>query len=231
MPAMGERDAFGREIGEDPLGAMGWGAAPAPPPRSAPAPAPPPRPAPVAAPPRRRPPRRRRRAPLLVRLLVPLMALVVAVAAGIGQVSLSVSGPDGGAVVGPTPQLAPVTSLLRPQALRAALRKLPSGRLEYLRVSAARIDAHVLGDRYHLVSVDDGGVVADVTAATAVRGPRLHVNAAAPRRAAKAAARAAHVPLSFVSYLLLRRHGWDLFLAGGTRYRSDPAGRHVHRVG
>jgi hypothetical protein len=39
---MGERDAFGRETGEDPLAAMGWGAArakpadPVPPPAAAP---------------------------------------------------------------------------------------------------------------------------------------------------------------------------------------------------
>jgi hypothetical protein len=166
---------------------------------------------------------------VLLRLLVPLMAVVVGVAAGVGRVS--VSGSVGGPVLAPGPQLAPVTSLLRPRALRAALRKLPAGRLEYLRVSAARVDAHVLGDRFHLVSVDDGGIVTDTPVAAAVRGPRLHVRLAAPRRAAKAAARVAHVPLSSVSYLLLGRHGWDVFLAGGTHYRSDLAGRHVHRVG
>jgi hypothetical protein len=166
---------------------------------------------------------------VLVRLVVPLMAVVVAVAAGIGQVSLSVGGSSGAPLLAPSPQLAPTTSLLRPHALRAALRKLPHGRLEYLRVSAERVDAHVLGDRYHLVSVDVGGVVADVPAPAAVRGPRLHVNAAAPRRAGKAAARAAHVPLSSVSYLLLGRHGWDIYLAGGKHYRSDLAGRHVRR--
>jgi hypothetical protein len=37
------------------------------------------------------------------------------------------------------------------------------------------------------------------------------------------------VPLSSVSYLLLGRHGWDIYLAGGKHYRSDLAGRHVRR--
>jgi hypothetical protein len=62
-----------------------------------------------------------------------------------------------------------------------------------------------------------------------VRAPRLRVNAAAPRRAARSAARAAHVPLAHVSYLVLRRRGWDVFLVGGTRFRADLAGRHVRR--
>ncbi len=236
MCGMDGRDAFGREIGEDPLAAMGWsGGAPAGADAGAPVIAPEDRGAPAVVPaaapasPRRPPPRRRRRrrTPVLARLLLPLMAVVVAAAAGLAQVSSSRIGSGGGAVLAPSPQTgAPAASLLGPHALRAALRKLPRGRLEYLRVSPERIDAHVLGDRFHLVSVDAAGGVTDTAVSVVVRTPRLHVNAAAPRRAAKAA----HARLSDIGYLVLGRRGWDLFLAGGRHYRSDLAGRHLHRV-
>jgi hypothetical protein len=171
---MGERDAFGREKGEDTLAEMGWRAgtpaawqpppvapgdplAAAPSPAAAPPPAPPvawPDPAPMTAAPERPRPapaptfarrRARRPGPSLARLLIPLAVL------GAGFVGVSAAVNAGRDVVNgihlPTavrPTGLAPGSLFRPASLRGALAKLPPGRLVSLRVAADQIQAQTV---------------------------------------------------------------------------------------
>jgi hypothetical protein len=247
---MPERDAFGREIGEDSLGAMGWSpsaaAAPhapelpaaeaeAPPgPAVAAAPAAEPPPVRVTRPPARRPVTigRRRRGRGLGFLLI-LLAVLLVIGGGVFRVASDAVDEIQGAIdqstVAPP---GPSESLINPQPLKAALAKLPPGTLQSLRVAPGRIDAQVFSrGRMHVVQVTSAGRVTDVRTDVAARQQKLRLVAAAPRRTARAAAREAGRPVSGVSYLVLGRTGWDLFFTDGRHYSAGVAGRHVRHVG
>jgi hypothetical protein len=258
---MAERDAFGREAGEDTLAAMGWGTGPAQAqPMSTPAPAPvrpepeparavvaaptPPVPeAPpvqVAPPPRPAPPRpvtiglrRRRRRGTGFGFLIVLMLVLAGVGAGLFSVAHDAVDDIQGAIDQATPSRpAPGQSLFIPTALKAALAKLPPGSLQGLRVAPERIDAQVFSNgRLHAVQVTSGGRVTDVKTAVAVRQPKLRVDPQGPRRAARAAAKQAGRSVGQVSYLVLGPTGWDLFFADGRHYSAGRSGRHVKHIG
>jgi hypothetical protein len=240
---MGERDAFGREQGEDTLAEMGWrGSWPATvtpgDPLVTPAPAEQ-RDAPELlgpAPPaftRRR--RRRRGGPSLAKLIVLVAFLGAGALAVGGMVSVGRDAVDslrGGieAVVPPSPT-AP-RSLMRAAPLRAALAKLPDGRLVSLRVAADRIDAVVIaGGTRHVVQVRAGGSKVDVKAPAGPEQARLTVDPAAPLRIARTAARRAGRSVDGVDYLVRTDGGWQLFFKNGLHYRATPSGRKVAKVG
>jgi hypothetical protein len=198
-------------------------------------------PAPAAAPkpppPRRRPPafarRRRRRGPSLARLLITvaigvagLIGVSAAVDAGRGAVDGIRGTIDG--IVSPNPRAK--QPLYRAAALRAALAKLPAGRLVYLRVAAERIDAHVTsGSTRHIVQVHHDGRTVDVKAPAGPRRARLTVDPAAPARMIRTVARRSGRPASRVAYLVLRKDGWLLMFDDGVNYRATAAGRAVER--
>jgi hypothetical protein len=250
---MGERDAFGRETDEDTLREMGWRAPrpaavtpgdplAAPEPATtvlaapeAPAPFVPAKPAPAAKPPR--PParsfarRRRRPGPSLARLLI-LAAIL-----GVGFVVVSRAidaGRDAVERIGGGART-PSGSLLRPAALRAALARLPRGRLvQSLRVAPDRINALVVsGTTSHSVQIRAAGGVVDVKAPAGPKQAALpRVAAGAPARIVRVAARRAGRSAADVDHLVLTRAGWLLvFKDGGPRYRATPAGRRIVRVG
>jgi hypothetical protein len=272
---MSERDAFGREKGEDPLQAMGWSSgAPTPPvpatvaepARAEPTPTEPPpsKPKPVslfeesaaAAPPlpptgpavawTAAPPatvryrRRRRTRGVLVPLFIVGFIALVGIGGITSLVSIGTSGLDGGIVTtvpdDPAPNPPPVGlepgSLFRPAALRAALAKLPDGDLQTLRVAPERIDANVVIDgRMHVVQVTSDGEVQDIPTPAKTPGEALKVNAAAPNRIVKKAARRERQDPSAVSYLVLLDMGWQLFFEDGTHYSANASGRTVEKVG
>lgn len=180
---MPERDAFGREIGEDSLqGLRGEDAAPPPAAKPAPAPATPPAPAPATPPaptPARPPssptfPTRRRSGPGLWRV-VPVVIVVAVAGVIIASASHTVSSvthafkgitvpdfhvppPPRPPVPGPAPTGLTGRSMLRPDNLRHAISQLRSGpgaRLKFLRVAPDRVDAQLVAsaDRLELLQV------------------------------------------------------------------------------
>jgi hypothetical protein len=255
---MAERDAFGREQGEDTLADMGWTTSspaepqsvpvmPMPTPlEAAPASVEPPRPEPavqMAAPRPPRPPRRRRRRGY-VRLIV-FLAIVVAAAVNAGSViewgreqadELESAVRD--AV--PTTVAPPVglegESLFREAALRDALAQLPDGDVELLRVAPERIDAQVVVDgRMVNVQVTSDGRVTTVETPAPGRGEPVNVHPAAPARIVRTAARRAGRDPESVSYLVLMSLGetaeWQLFFDDGLHYSASAGGSRVKRVG
>ncbi len=277
---MGERDAFGREIGEDSLAEMGWSTSAAPPPPPvAPAPAGPPTPAPPAPsapraepaaaglgppPPASPPPagaappplisrqarpapivvRRRRRGGSPVAKLIMFIAIAgVAVSAGaieagrraIDDFRSALPSPDSAVRAAPQPRGLGARSLLRPGALQTALARLPDGRLVSLRVAPERIDAQIArGGRFHLVQVTSDARVTDSEAPVSSRQPGLRVDAAAPSRLVRVAARRSGRSATRVSYLVLLRIGdateWHLYFDDGMHYAANSAGRRARRV-
>jgi len=256
---MGERDAFGREKGEDSLAGMGWqssgtpdeppvvqsaaAATPAPA-RPAPADEPPPAWTPSGeAPVRRR--RRRRRLPV-VRLIL-LVAIVGGIFAGAGtvlergqdafdDVQGALKDATARAVPTATPSGLDSGSLFRPAALRAALEKLPAGSIQSLRVAPERIDAQVVaGGKMHVAQVTSGGEVRDVPTPVTSRNKRLRVDPGAPLRIVRTAARRSKRDPSRVSYLVLMSFSdtpeWQLFFDDGLHYSASANGRKVRRVG
>jgi hypothetical protein len=192
-----------------------------------------PAPAPAAKPPRPAAPsfarRRRRAGPSLARLLI-LAAIL-----GVGFVVVSRAidaGRDAVERIGGGPAAA--GSLLRPAALRAALARLPRGRLvQPLRVARDRIDAVVIsGTTRHIVQIRAGGGIVDVKAPAGRRQAALpRIAAGAPERIARVASRRAGRRAADVDHLVLTRAGWLLFFKdGGPRYRATPAGRRIARV-
>jgi hypothetical protein len=271
---MNERDAFGREKGEDTLAGMGWSSS-ATPGTPSPAPATPtpnairtsmPKPAgpalsageplvPVAAGPAWTPGpqasyvRRRRRR--MRGVFVPLLIIVVIFAVGIGGAvsvfetgsdavqnfasSLEAATPNSGGPTTTTPD-APGTSLIQSAGLKAALAKLPKGKLELLRVAPDRINANVIvKGKMHVVNVSAGGEVTDiVTPATGIGGA-IKVNSVAPSRIARTAAKRTGRRISSVSYLvlihILGKDEWQLYFDDGVHFSASANGKKVHRVG
>jgi hypothetical protein len=247
---MGGRDAFGREKGEDTLSEMGWRAAtPAawqPPPVAPgdplaaaappgwPDPAPvtttPPVPAPAPTFARRAP---RRRGPSLARLLIPLAVLgvgFIGVGAAVNAGRDAINGIKLPTRVTPT-GLAP-GSLFRPAALRAAMAKLPPGRLVSLRVAPEQIQAQtVRGSTRHTATVGFDGDVTDTTTPAGPSQPTLEPDTAAPARMVRTAARRAGRTAAAVDYLVSLDRTWQLFFKDGTHYSANAAGRKVKKVG
>jgi hypothetical protein len=249
---MGERDAFGREIGEDPLAQLGWETTRTPDPTPAPAPAASPEPqfsAPqqqFSAPPLPRYQGRRRRRGLGLFVLILMLSIVTAVAGGIfSLVQVTGDAVDGleGAIrdavptaVAPTPAGTESGSLLRAKDLKAALAKLPPGEIRLIRVAPDRIDAQVTsGGKTQLVQVTAHGGVSTVTTPTSIPGDPVKVNSAAPARIVRTASRRSRRDPSSVNYLVLSRFGdkaeWQLFFDDGLHYSASANGKKVRRVG
>jgi hypothetical protein len=199
MSGVPEYDAFGREIGEEPLKAFGAGApAPAPPPprpepvvdeteawsgpqpvAATPDPAPTPAPAPSQPQPAR--PRRRRRRGS-ARLIVVLAALGVGLYA-VGNVGVKVEGGIEGIVdefpsdtTPPTTDVTGITgdSLIRKDHFASAIATLRSsglGRPLTMRVAPDRIDATLIaGNRLHQVRIAPGGELNELASGDAAPG-------------------------------------------------------------
>ncbi|HEY6888860.1 MAG TPA: hypothetical protein VI300_13800, partial [Solirubrobacter sp.] len=240
---MGERDAFGREKGEDSLAGLGWSSS-AGTPTPTPVPVTPaPRPASVSTPspmmtagepltggaagtgsapawtpgPQASYTRRRRRRARGV--IVPLMIIgFVAVAIG-GATTAFNAGNDALNTFSNSIEQAtkndptnttgspssPGTSLTQSAALKAALAKLPAGRLQLLRVAPDRINANVIvKGKLHVVQVSAGGEVNDVATPSSGGGTgTIKVNSVAPSRIIDTATRRTGRRPSSVDYLVL----------------------------
>jgi hypothetical protein len=263
---MSERDAFGREKGEDTLADMGWSnwktapapETPTPTPSAAPAPASeaskptftsgtPLKPPPSGPPWTPGPPSTYRRRRRVRGLFVPLFLIGVLAVGILGVTTVLQAGSDAldrfeGAVrdavpttVGSGGGSASGESLLRPAALKAALRKLPAGDIELLRVAPERINANVIVDgRMHVVQVTAGGEVTDVATPAKGSGDAVRVNANAPSRIAQTAAKRAGRRPGRVSYLVLMslagKSEWQLFFDDGLHFSASASGKKVRRV-
>jgi hypothetical protein len=254
---MPERDAFGREIGGDPLADLGWSTSgtPAPPTPEAITPVAQPRPPVMATPPQQQqfhaPPQpryqgRRRRGPGAFIFIVVLISVAVALAGGLfsfGQIAGdAVDGLEGAirdavpTVTAAPPQGNEAGSLLRAKDLKAALAKLPPGDIHMIRVAPERIDVQISdGGKMQLVQVRaDGGVTTVTTPAPSVGDP-VKVNSAAPARIVRTASRRAGRDPADVSYLVLARFGtkseWQLFFSDGLHFSASANGKKVRRVG
>jgi hypothetical protein len=192
------------------------------------------------------PPRRRRRRPGLAGLFVLIAILVggyIGVSAAFDAGRKAIDGIPGAIDSIKSPKAVAVPkgdepgSLLRSAALTNALDRLPTGRLQYLRVAPGRIDARVVkGHTLHTVQVTSDLRVQDTESRmTGSVDPALPVTTAAPLRVARAAARRSHRAVADVSYLVLLRTGggaeWHLYFGDGRHYSADTAGRHVKKVG
>jgi hypothetical protein len=215
-----EHDAFGRPVGEDPLGGLGWTS---------------PRPADPPPPPRRRGGRG-------------IAAAGVVVAAALGGVALVAVGREDPAarvqlpaVRTAAPEAVGAAPLTRPDAFRAGLRILERdvpGRLQTLRVEDARIDVTVgiSGGRLRIAQLKAGAEAAQVFTTTGGGFPRdglvpyEAVRADAPDRLIRGANRRLGKQRSDVNYLVLLRMGdepgWSLFYKDGTHVRGDRRGRY-----
>jgi hypothetical protein len=252
---MAERDAFGREKGEDTLAELGWRAT-APPEPAIPADRPPepqPRvPDPVAhvaeshfepAPAPSPRVRRRRRRPV-IRLIL-FVAFAGVVIWGVGPLlqlgrdaadELESAVREAVPTVVEPPAGLEKESLFRHAALRDALAQLPAGDIQSLRVAPERIDAQVVADgKLHIVQVTSDGRVSTVEASVGAPGEAVRVNAAAPQRIVRTAARRAGRSPEAVSYLVLMSIGgkseWQLFFDDGLHFSANSTGKKVRKVG
>jgi hypothetical protein len=254
---MGERDAFGRKIGEDSLSSLGWTSrgADASPTAAAPDPGVAPTPSPT---PRRSAPRRRVRSGSSgLRVGVSLFAIAVTLAivgATVGIVQ-SVSDhvrdatkiiTDGSpsnptrAAPSPGPQGRNV-SLLHPRTLALALRRVrrqAGGRLYNLRVAPDRVDAQVVlpGGRIRAVQVTRGGSVAVFsTTGSGFSGlrtiPWSRIDPRAPGRIARAMRRFGRSRFNYAVFLDAAGLRWSAFNVAGTAFLTGPDGRHLRRNG
>jgi hypothetical protein len=253
---MAERDAFGREIDEDPLAGLGWSTSRTPDPPTMHAavrePVAEPEPPVMAPPPPQRssaPPtvryRGRRRGRGFIALLV-LLSIGVAAAGGIfslGQMAGDAVDDLQGAIreavptaVAPPPTGNEAGSLLRTRDLKAALAKLPPGDIVLLRVAPERIDAQIAdGDQMQIVQVRADGGVTTVTSPAGNPGRAVKVDPAAPARIVRTAARRAGRDPDDVAYLVLTRFGpraeWQLFFGDGLHFSASAGGKKVRRIG
>ena len=227
---MSERDAFGREKGEDSLANLGWSSSVQPQPATpaaTPTPAaqptftagdlPPNGPAPAWTPgPRQSYVRRRRRSAFGV--IVPLFIIgIFAVGIG-GAVTAFNAGSD--ALDGITSSIESATNgttttttsrtptdgttLMNAKALARALDKLPAGKIQLLRLAPERLDANVsVHGKLHVVQVTAGGDVSDITTPAAAQAEPIKFTPAAPARIVRTAAKRAGRRPSDVSYLVL----------------------------
>jgi hypothetical protein len=271
---MSERDAFGREKGEDTLADMGWSSSVTPgtpistPNPAAPSPTPAPTPiltslptpgptmsageplapgsGPAAAPGPRASYTRRRRGRMRG-IIVPLFIVgIFAIGTG-GAVNVFRAGShalDGfsGSIDAATQNGTSTTktpsagsSLLQPAALKAALAKLPAGKIELLKVSPDSINATVIvKGKMHVATVSAGGDVNDIVTPAAGAGNFVKVNSAAPSRIVRTATKRTGRSPGRVDYLvlihLLGKDEWQLYFHGGMHFSASANGKKVHRV-
>jgi hypothetical protein len=260
---MGDRDPFGREHGEDPLAGMGWRAptdaapatAEAGPAAAVETPAPDPEPASPADPrawvPAPAPaPRRRRFGGWRAASLVIRLAIIVAIGVAIASALVRVGGSINEAIepvqpIEVDPEAAPPPvgldreSYLRPENFRTALARLRGeGRVQSVRVAPDRITARLVSTKRRVVWNFRAGqqpqrVVGapyydfDTTIALS------QIDANAPARLARAAAKRAHGSVNDVDYLYIQRNvgraRWVLYFKNRAHYTADRHGRHVER--
>lgn len=246
---MSERDAFGRGRSDDTLAGMGWreltftatieGAATTPAPLLPPT-AELPLAAPAPARPQRTPGRRRRSGPrVMTRVLflgIVAASILFALRSGTGMIG-DIEDALRGRADGVT-RTVPVEggSLLRASAFAAALKGLPVGDVEMLRLAPGELDAQVIVQgRRHSVRVTASGRVLDVRTPGGARGAPVRVDARAPARIVRTAARRTGRQPASVSYLVLMRSGgrpqWQLFFKDGLHFSASASGRTVRRVG
>jgi hypothetical protein len=249
MPDVPEYDAFGREIGDDPLKEL-RPSAPAPPRpepvvREPEAPRPEaPQPEPVAtAPPRIdfvRPSRRRRRG--TARLIVALVAAGIALYA-VGNVGVKVDGGIQDIVdefpsdtTPPTTDATGITgdSLIRKDHFAsaiAALRGSGLGRPLTMRIAPDRIDATLIGaGRLHQIRITPSGELNELASGDAAPGRTMSyaaIDTAAPQRLVRAGA-TKKVPAARIDYVVISA-GPPMFLGayfkGGRIVIGDAHGR------
>jgi hypothetical protein len=252
MRTVPEYDAFGREIGEDPLTAFRAPAkpetAPAAPPAkpeaaaAAPAAKPEANPEPVAveaaAPPQRlefvRPPRRRRRGG------VASLLVVVAIVAGIGLVGNATVEQGNDVIKRITPDVVTppaglqAPSLIRQDNFAAALKTMSDaglGRPASIRVAPERIDATLVkGGRFHQVQITPGGELREIGTGSAPPRPAVAyaaIDPAAPERLTRAGA-TRRQPARSIGYVLLmpgRPVTWGAYYKRGRIVIGDAHGR------
>jgi hypothetical protein len=133
-------------------------------------------------------------------------------------------------------------SLIRPAALREALRRLRAenvGRPHTLRLDPTRLDATMIeGNRLSAVQLSHTGDLRTVTSASGgghlePMGWRL-IDPAAPSRLARAAAAKLRRPVTGVNYLVATLQGgevmWGVYFKNGAIFLGDPHGRLNRRV-
>jgi hypothetical protein len=223
-------DAFGREIGDDPLNAL----------RATPQPEPRPAPEPIApAPPRPefvRP--RRRRSGGLARLIVVLATLAVA---GIALVSVGTSVEGGLDAITPIdtrsdpPAPTGITgdSLIRRANFADAVVTLAGsglGRPLTMRVAPDRIDATLIAKdgRMHQVQITPGGELNELASSDGAPGrtiPYKAIDPSAPERLVRAGATQT-VPAGRIDYLVITAGPqWAAYYRGGRIVIGDGHGR------
>jgi hypothetical protein len=227
-----EYDAFGREVGDDPLQA--FRDAPTRPERVVARPEP--RVAAPAPPRPRRPRRRRRRGGGLAALLVvaSLGAALVMIGGVGGSVEGGLENPVEG--VGPAPQATGVegASLIAPQRFAKAVATLAGsglGRPLSMRVAPDRIDATLVGGhRMHQVQITAGGEIRELASGDAAPGrtiPYRAIDTSAPARLVKAGA-TKKVPARRIDYLVISPGppiSWGAYYNGGRIVIGDAHGR------
>jgi hypothetical protein len=233
-----EYDAFGREIGDDPLTALREATVqPAPVAEAEEEPAPP-----VEAPPPERefefvrPPRRQRG---FVFAIVGLAVFVAGLASVVGFIGAKVEGGLEDAVIGPS-EPAPAglegDSLIRRANFGKALNVMRDsglGRPAMLRVAADRIDATLLGEgnRMHVVQVRPDLSLRELSAQDASPSVALQykqIDPAAPERLTRAGAKRAGVQPRTIDYLVLTAgdaRTWGAYFKGGAIVQGDTRGR------
>jgi hypothetical protein len=233
-----EYDAFGRELGEDPLVRLREAMVD---PLPAPAPAPaaeavsapeaePPEPAPPQF---MRPPRRRHRG--LATLLLLLAVIAALVWAG-GLVAVTVRDGINGVIhapATPAPAGLQADSLIRRANFAdtlATLRRSGLGRPSRLRVAPERVDATLVGvdGRLHQVEVDFEGNLREVGTSPGP-GPAgiafRRIDRGAPERLARRGAERAGVRARRIDYLVFTAGTWRAYFKGGKIVKGDAHGR------
>jgi hypothetical protein len=232
-----EYDAFGREIGEDPLEAFAPAAPTRRPEPEVAWPDPEPAPEPVVAAPRPAPPEfvrsRRPRSGGLARVVV---ILAVLCAGGVALVSAGTTV-DGGVedIAGTSPATGAGGggSLIRRASFAGAVRTLAGaglGRPLTMRVAPDRIDATLVarGGRVHQVQITAGGALRELASgagAPARTIPYVAIDPAAPQRLVRAGA-TKRVPAGSIDYLVLTAGPqWAAYYKGGRIVIGDAHGR------
>jgi hypothetical protein len=227
-----EYDAFGREIGEDPLARL---RDPVAPPKPAPVEATVAEPEPEVAPPRvdvARPRRRRRRGG------VAGLLVIVAAFVALGLVGNVADQESGSVIDSITPEEAPPPvgvqgrSLIRRANFARALETLQGagvGRPMRLRVAPGRIDATLVKDgEVHQVQITADGELRELGSGAAA-GARATVgygaiDAAAPERLTRAGATRRH-PARSIDYVLFTATTWGAYYKRGRIVIGDRHGR------
>lgn len=240
---MPEYDAFGREIGDDPLAAFREPVKPKP--AAEPAVAPPEA---IVAPPEPAAPRlefvrpRRRRGRGLAGLIV-IVAVLGAAGLVVGAVGMKVEGGIDdivGSLPTAEPPAQPVTGITGDSLIRhanfakavATLSNAGLGRPLTMRVAPDRIDATLIakGGRLHQVQIAPGGELRELASGDGAPGRTLAykaIDTAAPERLVRAGA-TKKVPARRIDYLVVSAGppvGWGAYYKGGRIVFGDAHGR------